>query len=86
MLKTFRAILKNNYIEWLEENPIMELDTSVKIHVTFLEETATNQNKSNGQKMTEALNKIAKNGNFADIDPQKWQLENRQDRNLPYRD
>lgn len=31
MLKTFNAILKNNSIQWLDEVPNIELDTSVKI-------------------------------------------------------
>jgi len=53
---------------------------------TELEEITINQTKSNGQKMAEALSKISKNDNFANIAPQKWQKEIRQDRTLPNRD
>jgi hypothetical protein len=86
MLKTFNAILKNNSIQWLDETPKIELDASVKVHVTLLEEITINQAQSNGQKMAEALRKIANNNNsFSGIDPKKWQQEIRQDRSLPNR-
>lgn len=86
MLKTFNAILKNNSIQWLDESPTIKLDTSVKIHITLLEETSTTEPKSDGQKMAEALRKICKNNAFTNVDPQKWQQEIRQDRSLPNRD
>jgi hypothetical protein len=86
MLKTFNAILRNNSIQWLDETPKIKLDTSIKVYVTLLEEMTINQSTSNGQKMAEALSKISKNGNFADVDPQEWQQEMRQDRSLPNRD
>lgn len=86
MLKTFNAILKNDSIQWLDETPKIELNTSTKVHVTLLEEITINQVQSNGQKMAEALRKIANNNTFSKIDPQKWQKEIRQDRTLPNRD
>jgi len=86
MLKTFNAILKNNSIQWLDETPKIEANTSVKVYVTLLEEMTINQTKSNGQKMAEALSKISKNNIFANINPEKWQQETRQDRLLPNRD
>ncbi len=85
MLKTFNAILKNNSLQWLDETPKIALNASVKVYVTLLEEITTNQTQSNGQKMAEALSKISKNSNFANINPQKWQQEIRQDRPLPNR-
>lgn len=36
-----------------------------------------------GQKMAEALKKISKKNIFAEIHPQKWQQEIRQNRSLP---
>jgi hypothetical protein len=71
MSKTFNAILKNNTIEWLDETPAIKLETSVKVHITLLEEITTNQTTSNGEKMAIALGKIAINNNLTDIDPQK---------------
>lgn len=35
--------------------------------------------------MAKALSKISKNANFANVDPQKWQQENRDDRYIPHR-
>lgn len=49
-------------------------------------EDSTKITKTNGQKMAEALKKISKNNVFAEINPQKWQQEIRQDRSLPNRD
>lgn len=87
MLKTFNAILKNNSIQWLDQTPDINLDNSVEVKITFLEEEiSTNATKSNGQKMSEALNKLAKNNVYSKINPQKWQQEIRQDRSLPNRD
>lgn len=86
MLKTFKAILKNNRVEWVDETPEINPDNSVKVHVTVLEETIITEPKSNGQKMSEALSKIANKNIFSDINPQKWQREIRQDRPLPNRD
>lgn len=82
MLKTFNAILKNNSIQWIDENPTIELDTSVKVHITFLEELPTIETKPNGKKMAKALRKISENHTFTNIDPQKMQQEIRQDRIL----
>jgi hypothetical protein len=86
MLKTFKAILNNNSIQWVDETPERELDSSIKVHITLLEETATDKTKSNGQKMAEALRKISKKNIFAEIDPQKWQQEIRQARTVPNHD
>ncbi|QSV61370.1 MAG: hypothetical protein HEQ26_15295 [Dolichospermum sp. DL01] len=57
-----------------------------QVQVTFLEQTSTTATKSDGRKMAEALIKISKKNIFAEIDPQKWQQEIRQDRSLPNRD
>lgn len=86
MLKTFNAILKNNSIQWVDETPEIELDNSMKVHITFLEETQKLPQKSNGKKMADALRKISKKNIFTEIDPVKWQQEIRQDRSLPNRD
>lgn len=86
MLKTFNAILKNNSIQWLDETPELKLDTSIKVHVTLLEEVAVKEPKSHGKKMAEALKKISTNNAFTAINPQEWQQEIRQDRTMPNRD
>ncbi|MGB2924308.1 MAG: hypothetical protein WBB82_03325 [Limnothrix sp.] len=41
---------------------------------------------SDGQKMADALKQIALNHSLSDINPQDWQREIRQDRQMPNRD
>ena len=86
MVKTFNAILTNNAIQWLDKTPELNLDSSVKVQITFLEQILMTETKSNGQKMAESLRKISKNNTFTEIDPSQWQEEIRQDRHLPNRD
>jgi len=86
MFKTFKAILKNNYIQWLDETPDITSNSLVKVYVTLLEEPQITEAKSDGKKMAEALIKLSKNKAFVGVDPQKWQREVRQDRSLPNRD
>lgn len=52
----------------------------------LLEETQIIEHKFNGQKMAEALRKIADNNTFYQIDAKEWQKNIRQDRSLPNRD
>lgn len=86
MQKTFDAILKNNSIQWIDKTPEIDLDNSIKIQVTFLEDNLLIKNKSNGQKMANALEKIAHKNTFSNINPSEWQKEIRQERPLLNRD
>ncbi|NET62251.1 MAG: hypothetical protein F6K47_40940 [Symploca sp. SIO2E6] len=86
MLKTFKAILKDNNLQWLDETPEITSNSFVKVHVTLLEEPTIIETRSDGKKMAEALDKLSKNNAFAGVDPQEWQREIRQDRTLPNRD
>ncbi|NES19042.1 MAG: hypothetical protein F6K41_08950 [Symploca sp. SIO3E6] len=86
MTKTFRAILKDNYLQWLDEAPEITSNSLVKVDVTLLEEPKITETKSDGAKMAEALAKLSNNNTFAGVDPQKWQREIRQDRSLLNRD
>ena len=38
MLHTFKAILKGNELEWIDESPVRVNHQPVLVHVTFLEE------------------------------------------------
>lgn len=86
MVKSFKAILKNNSIQWLDPQPEIDFDRSVEVQITVSEEHLIPKTQSDGQAMAAALNKIAKNNNFAKINSQEWQKEMRQDRPLPNRD
>ncbi|MCA2624785.1 hypothetical protein PN470_11850 [Microcystis sp. CS-574] len=86
MLKTFKAILKNNTLQWLNETPEINSEYPVNVYITLLEENIIGENRSNGQKMANALKKIANNNTFTAVDTQQWQQQNRCDRSLPNRD
>ena len=58
MLKTFKAILKNNTLQWLDETPEINSEYPVNVYITLLEENIIGENRSNGQKMANALKKI----------------------------
>ena len=86
MLRTFKAILKGNQLQWLEEVP-EESDTAtpryrerpVEVYVTLLEEDSS----SRQQKIAEVLEKLAESNPFAGVDAVEWQREIRCDRPLP---
>ncbi|GBE76865.1 conserved hypothetical protein [Microcystis aeruginosa NIES-87] len=86
MLKTFKAILKNNTLQWLDETPEINSEYPVNVYITLLEENIIGENRSNGQKMANALKKIANNNTFTDVDTQQWQQQNCCDHSLLNRD
>ncbi|MBD1842887.1 hypothetical protein H6F89_05575 [Cyanobacteria bacterium FACHB-63] len=85
MLKTFKAVLKGNSIEWVDEAPQLG-DQPVTVHITVLEENLGSDPATRGQKMAEVLEKLASNRAFSDVDPAVWQHEVRQDRSILGRD
>jgi hypothetical protein len=85
MLQTYKAILRGDHIEWLGQPP--ENPDPVKVHITFLEEAASEAVLERGRVMAEALATLAGRGSFAKIsDPMAWQRETRSERNLPIRE
>ncbi len=85
MLQTYKAILHGDRVEWLEKPP--EKSYPVQVHLTFLEETASEADLDRGQVMAEALTMLAGRGTFATIsDPVAWQRETRSERTLPNRE
>jgi hypothetical protein len=48
MLKTFKAILKNNTLQWLDETPEINSEHPVNVYITLLEENIIGENRSNG--------------------------------------
>ncbi len=78
MLQTFKAVLTGNRLEWLDETPEMS-DRPLEVHVTILESHPGRETVSRGQKMAEALEKLAALNTFAGVDPVAWQRDIRQD-------
>ena len=87
MMRTYRALLCGNRLEWLGEAPESEIDDPLSVQVTILEQESISEEHARGQAMAALLEKLAKRGIFSDIaDPVKWQRELRQDRILPGRE
>jgi hypothetical protein len=85
MLRTYKAILRDNQVEWLEQPP--EKSDAVQVYITVLEESAPEFLPKRGRMMAEALAKLARRGTFAEIsDPVAWQRELRAERVLPDRE
>ena len=82
MLRTYKAILHDNQVEWLEQPP--EKSGAVQVYITVLEERAPELLPQRGRVMAEALAELARRGTFAEItDPVAWQRELRSERALP---
>jgi hypothetical protein len=85
MLRTYKAILHDNQVEWLEQPP--EKSGAVQVYITVLEEPASELLPKQGRVMAEALAELARRGTFAEItDPVAWQRELRSERALPDRE
>lgn len=85
MLQTYKAILHGDHVEWLEQPP--EKPRPVQVHITFLEETASQAVLERGPAMAEALAALASRSTLAAIsDPVAWQRELRSERTLPNRE
>ncbi len=86
MLSTYKAVLKNKQVEWLDEIPAQLNRLTVSVYVTVIEELPVKKPELPSQKMVDILQKIADNGGPGIDDPIAWQRELRQDRPLPERE
>ena len=87
MFNTYKATLTGEKIEWQGEIPrLLDTGQPVDVFVTILKENVTPK-KSQGKKMAEALEKLAAMQALSEIsNPEEWQREQRQDRELPGRE
>lgn len=86
MTEKYRATIHGDRIEWSGGAP-EDVDNNIvlTVDVTILK-TERTAKKPNGNKMADALAKIAARGGVKSIpDPSKWQREIRKDRPLPGR-
>jgi hypothetical protein len=89
MLSTYKAILKNDRLEWREEIPKnLSQETGVAVYVTILDQPyGAPEDISRGQRMAEILAQLAEADSLSELsDPVAWERETRKDRNLPNRD
>jgi hypothetical protein len=85
VLRTYKAILRDNQVEWLEQPP--EKADAVEVYITVLEEPGLESPPKRGRLMAETLAELARRGTFAEItDPVAWQRELRSERVLPDRE
>lgn len=84
MLKTFKAWLRGNRLEWVGDAPEMG-EQMFQVHVTFLDDKSVLESKTRGQRMAEILENLAATQVLGNVDPVLWQQETRQDRSLPGR-
>ncbi|MDM8558482.1 hypothetical protein [Candidatus Parabeggiatoa sp. HSG14] len=87
MLQSYKAVLKSNQLEWIDDGKISVNNQPILVYVTLLkEEPIPQQLKLPGQSAIDILEEIAGlNGAVSKItDPVKWQREMRQDRTDPF--
>ena len=86
-MRTYRALLHGDHLEWLEEVPESQTNTPLHVHVTVLEQESPSEAHARGHAMAALLEKLAKRRTFSTIpDPVQWQRDLRQDRVLPGRE
>ncbi len=85
-MRTYRALLHGDRLEWLGEAPESQTDVPLRVDVTVVEQTPVSEAHARGPAMAALLEKLAARGTFAAItDPVRWQRELRQERGLPGR-
>jgi hypothetical protein len=86
MVRTYKALLRGNSLEWIGEAPERSEDYPITVEVTVLEESQAAEARSRGDEMAAILEKLAESGAVSEItDPVAWQRDLRQDRLLPGR-
>jgi translation initiation factor 1 (eIF-1/SUI1) len=87
MLKTYKATLRGDKIEWATDIPkVLRNDKSVAVYVTIIDGNDVSD-VSNGKKMAEVLKKMASKGGVSSIEnASEWQREQRAERNLAERE
>jgi hypothetical protein len=87
MPNTYKALLKGDRLEWVEEPP-QELRSGQPLTVSVsVVQQPSDSPKARGRRMAEALEKLAEINALPDIPhPEAWERETREDRPLPGRD
>jgi hypothetical protein len=88
MLQTYRAILENNQLQWVDEEPeARQQSRPLTVLVTIVEEAAPPASPTSGGRAAKVLARLAERNALAEItDPVLWQRETRAERPLPGRE
>jgi hypothetical protein len=85
MMRTYKAILHGDQVQWIDIPP--ERTHPVQVHITVLEEAEPKLPFQVGRVMAEALAALVSRGTFSGItDPVAWQRQQRRERGLPDRE
>jgi len=85
-MRTYRALLHGDRLEWLGEAPESQTDAPLRVDVTVVEQAPDSEAHARGPAMAALLEKLAAQNTFSAItDPVRWQRELRQERVLPER-
>ena len=86
-MRTYKALLRGDRLEWLGEAPEPQTDAPVSVHVTVLDQELPAEVHARGHAMAALLEQLAACRTFSAIaDPVRWQRELRQERVLPGRE
>ena len=86
-MRTYKALLHGDRLEWLDEAPESQADAPLRVHVTVLEQAPPAEAHARRHAMAAMLEKLAEHHTFSTItDPVSWQRELRQDRVMPGRE
>ncbi len=88
MMPTYRAILENNQLQWIDEEPDADQKRQpLTVLVTIVEETQNGGINAPGENAAAILSRMAASNGLTEItDPVVWQRDSRKDRILPGRD
>ena len=87
IMRTYRALLHGDRLEWLEDAPESQTDAPLRVHVTVVEQAPPAEVHARGHAMAAILEQLAERRTFSAItDPIRWQRELRQERGLPGRE
>jgi len=86
-MRTYRALLRGDCLEWRGEAPESRTDAPLSVQVIILDEEPVSEEHARGPAMAALLEKLAERNTYSTItDAVRWQRELRQDRVLPGRD
>ena len=66
-MRTYRALLRGDHLEWLEEAPEPQTDAPLRVHVTVLEQEPPAEVHARGHAMAAILEKLAEHRTFSAI-------------------
>lgn len=84
MLRVYRAILRGDRVQWIDQPP--KKQRPIPVHITLIQ-NEPNISHTRGESMASALENLAHQGGLKHIvDPTAWQKQIREDKPLMGRD